>query len=166
MLPPMPDSPPAEPADHAHDFAYRWADRLDQYCAIRMEELGIPEERIGSSDHDHGIAWCAFNPHERDGGGLSTGGRINVDSGVLNPRWHSEMIGQSAQALWEKSRLRHRIDAAIAHEDAEWRTGSHAAAIEHAPETELPVGGPVRALLRAIRLGEQATRGGGPSQSR
>lgn len=162
----MTEKPPPDHADHAEDFAHRYAETLDQYCAVRMQELGILEERIGSSDHGRGIAWCAFHPYERDAGGLSTGGRINVDSGVIDPRWHAEIIGPKAQALWEKSRLRHRIDAAIAHEDAERRTGSHEAAVEQAPETELPVGGRVRALLRAIRLGEQATRGGGPSHTR
>jgi hypothetical protein len=151
----MPDQPPPDPADHAQDFARRWADRLDQDCAVRMEELGIPEDRIGSSDHDHGIPWCAFNPYERDAGGLSTGGRINVDSGVLNPDWHAGVIGPSASALWARSRLRDRIDAAIAHEDMEHRAGSHEAAVELIPETDLPVGSRVRALLRAIRLGEQ-----------
>jgi hypothetical protein len=158
------EKPPSDPADHAEDFAHRWADRLDQHCALRMEDLGVPSERIGSSDHDHGIAWAAFNPYERQGGGLSPGGRINVDSGVLNPAWNAARIGPFAQALWEKSRLRHRIDAAIAHEYEEHQGGSHESAVENAPETELPVGGRVRALLRAIRLGE--TRGGGSSPRR
>jgi hypothetical protein len=27
----MPDAPPTDSADHAQDFAYRWADRLDVY---------------------------------------------------------------------------------------------------------------------------------------
>jgi hypothetical protein len=75
---------PADPAEHAIDFSRRWADKLDRYVAERMEELGISPERIGSSDHRHGIAWCAFNPYEDSGGGVSTGGRINVDSGVFN----------------------------------------------------------------------------------
>jgi hypothetical protein len=158
----MSDQPPSDPADHAEDFALRWADWLDQYAALRMEELGIPSGRIGSSDHGHKIAWCAFNPYERDAGGIATGGRINVDSGVLNPRWNAERIGQSASAIWEKARQRDRIDTTIAHEDIE-RTGSHDDAVEHAPATDLPIGARARALLRAIRLGEQAIRGGGSS---
>jgi hypothetical protein len=48
----------------------------------------------------------------------------------------------------------------------EYRTGSHEAAVELAPETDLPVGGRPRALLRAIRLGEQSIRRGGSSQDR
>jgi hypothetical protein len=35
--------PPRDPADHAQDFAFRYARDLDAYCAVRMEELGIPE---------------------------------------------------------------------------------------------------------------------------
>ena len=160
------DKPPPDPADHAEDFAHRWVDRLDEYCGIRMEGLGIPSDRIGSSDHRHRIAWCAFNPYERDAGGISTGGRVNVDSGVLNLAWNAEKVGPHAQAVWEKSRLRDRIDDAIAHEDMEWHTGSHEAAVEHAPETDLPISARARALLRAIRLGEQSTRGGDPSPGR
>jgi hypothetical protein len=145
----------ADPADHAEDFAHRWADGLDRYVATRMDELGIPTERIGSSDLLRGVAWRAFFPHERDGGGVATGGRINVDSGVLNPEFNAERIGPRAQALWERSRLRDRIAATIAHEFEEAEGGSHEYAVEHAPEIDLPIGGRARALLRAIRLGEQ-----------
>jgi hypothetical protein len=53
---------PADPADHAEDFAHRYAEPLDWLAAIRMEELGISSERIGSSDHRHGPAGRAFNP--------------------------------------------------------------------------------------------------------
>ena len=159
----MPDPPPFDPADHAEDFAHRWADMLDRYAAERMEGLGIPPEQIGSADRLHDIPWCAFNPYERDGGGLAPGGRINVDSGVLNPEWNARQIGPVARAAWGRSRLRDRIDAAITHEFEEGRGGSHEFAVEHAPETDLPVGGRVRALLRAIRLREQATRRGGSS---
>jgi hypothetical protein len=46
----MSETPATDPADHAEDFAHRWADRLDQYCAGRMDELGIPSEKIGAGD--------------------------------------------------------------------------------------------------------------------
>jgi hypothetical protein len=46
---------PPDPADHAEDFAHRYAEQLDWLAAIQMEELGIPSERIGSSDHLHGL---------------------------------------------------------------------------------------------------------------
>ena len=102
---------PADPAEHAVDFAKRYAEKLDRFAAERMEELGIPLERIGSLDHDHGIAWAAFNPHERDGGGISPGGRINLDSGALNPDLLTEKYGKKAGRLWAKSRYRDRQDA-------------------------------------------------------
>jgi hypothetical protein len=162
----MTDKPPSDPGDHAVDFSRRYFQELDIYCGDRMDQLGIPKGQIGSSDRAHNIEWCAFNPYERDGGGLSTGGRINVDSGVLNPGWNAARIGPRARAIWEKSRLRDRIDAAIVHEFEEHRCGSHEQAVERAPETDLPVGGRARALLRAIRLGEQSTRGGDPSLGR
>jgi len=161
----MTERPPSDAVEHAVDFSRRWADRLDRYAAERMEELGIPPERIGSGDHKNGIAWCAFNPHEREGGSVSTGGRINVDSGVLNPD-QMRYLKSPAPEAWRRARLRHRIDAVIVHEYEEGQRGSHDHAVEHAPDTGLPVGGTSRALLRALRLGEQATRRGGPSPAR
>jgi hypothetical protein len=156
---------PTDPVEHAQNFSHRYAEPLDQYCAIRMEGLGIPRERIGSSDHDHGIFWCAFNPNEGTAGGIATGGRITVDSGVLNPEQMAHLEPPAPEAC-RHARLRDRIDAAIAHEDMEYRTGSHEAAVENAPETDLPIGGRPRALLTAIRLGEQSIRRGGSSPSR
>ena len=76
---------PADPADHAEDFADRYAEPLDSQAAIRMQELGISNDRIGSNDHDHGLIGASFNPYERDGGGVSHVGQINLDSGMLNP---------------------------------------------------------------------------------
>lgn len=46
------DHPPPDHADHAEDFAHRWRDKLEAYCAVRMEELGIPEDMIGQPDYD------------------------------------------------------------------------------------------------------------------
>ncbi len=54
----------------------------------RMRYLGIPKEMIGSSDQKHGVERRAFFPHESDGGGVAPGGRISVDSGILNPELH------------------------------------------------------------------------------
>ena len=56
----MPEPTPSDPGDLARDFAGRYADPLDRYCAERMEELGLPTEQIGSSDHRRGIPWCSF----------------------------------------------------------------------------------------------------------
>jgi len=50
-----------------------------------------------------------------------------------------------------KSRLRDRIDAIIAHEDAESLTGDHDLAEAMAPDTTLPITNGARHILRAIR---------------
>ena len=152
----MRDRPPTDPADHAEEFAHRWVDRLENAVEGRMHALEVPEPQIGSSDHQRGVAWRTFFPHERDAGGNSPGGRLSVDSGVLNPEWNASRIGEEASAHWKRSRLRHRIDATIAHEFEEAKGGSHDYAIEYGPETELPVSDEVRALLRSIRRGEQS----------
>jgi hypothetical protein len=67
------------------------------------------------NDHLHGLEGRAIHPYERDGGGISTGGRINIDSGLLNPDQISEQYGKKAGKLRAKSRLRDREDALIAH---------------------------------------------------
>jgi hypothetical protein len=156
---------PTDPAEHAVQFSPHWQDVVESYVRRRMREQGIPEERVGSSDHRHGLGVSAFNPYERDAGGVSPDGRINVDSGVLNPEQMSHLVSPAPEA-WRKARLRTRIDAAMAHEDMEWRAGTHGAAVELAPETDLPIGKEPRKLLRAIRLGEQGFRGGDPSPRR
>ncbi len=40
----MSERPPRNFADHAEEFARRYAEDLDWYCTIRMQELGIPED--------------------------------------------------------------------------------------------------------------------------
>lgn len=109
-----------------------------------MEELGIPKDQIGASDHIHRIPWCAFNPFERDGGGNAPEGRINVDAGVLDD-------GLLEFPEWAAARLRDRIDSAIAHEFEEARLGSHDGAIEFAPQTTLPITPEAREILRLMR---------------
>ena len=150
---------PADPADHAEDFAHRYAEQLDWLAAIRMEELGIPNDRIGSNDRGHGLSGRAFNPYERDGGGNTPDGRLNLDSGILNPELFRR-LGSKASTAYAKARLRDRIDAGIAHEYEEVRGGgSHEYAYEHGPETELPIRQEARALARTIREGERRRRG-------
>lgn len=143
---------PADPADHAEDFAHRYAEPLDWLVGIQMEELGIPSNRIGANDHLHGLEGRAFNPYERDGGGVAPGG-INIDSGALNPDQITAEYGKKAGKLWAISRLRDRLDALIAHEDTEWRTGDHDEAVKTAPETELPITESAREILREMRKG-------------
>ncbi len=94
----MTDKPPEDPADHAQEFARSWADRLDEYCAIRMEDLGIPEEKLGADDLRRHMRWCAFDPEGRDGGSI-TGG-ITVNSGVLNP---DLLKGGKGGRIWPKA---------------------------------------------------------------
>ena len=141
----MPDTPPTDPADHAVDFSIRWTDRLDQYCAERMEELGIPGDKIGAGDLRPGMSWCAFDPQGREGGSITSG--ITVNSGVLNP---DLLKGGKGSRIWPKSRLRDRIDAIIAHEWAEAKHVSHTAALKEAARTELPVSDGTKRILRAM----------------
>ncbi len=144
---------PADPAEHAREFSSRWADKLDAYVAVRMEELGVPPQRIGASDYRHRIAWCAFNPYEETGGGNSAGGRINVDSGVLNPALLAKPYGRRADKVWGASRLRDRIDAIIAHELCEVDHATHIEALKAAPSAELPITEGARRILRAMERG-------------
>ena len=141
----MPDSPPSDPADHAQDFAHRWADRLERYCALRMEALGLPGDKIGEPDYDGDGRWRAFNPYGRKGGGTVTG--VVVDSGVLNPDLLKRKKGGR---FWAKARLRDRIDASIAHELEENRHGTHVEALKAAARTELPITDWTKKILRAM----------------
>ncbi len=63
MSPPLGERVPADPADHAEDFAHRWRDKLEEYCAVRMEALGIPEDNIGEPNYEGDGRWRAFNPY-------------------------------------------------------------------------------------------------------
>lgn len=140
----MPDRPPSDPADHAQDFAERYAADLDQYCAVRMEELGVPGHLIGDSDPYRRRPWRAFVAEERTGGHITTGATIN--SGVLNPK----LFTGKGSRVWAHSGLKHRIDAVIAHEMAEHEHGTHEAALKAAPKTELPITDGARRILKAM----------------
>jgi hypothetical protein len=48
----MHDKPPTDPAEHAKSFAHRWRDKLEDHYAVRMEELGIPEDKLGEPDYE------------------------------------------------------------------------------------------------------------------
>jgi hypothetical protein len=141
----MTDVPPRDPADHAQDFGRRWVDRLDEYCALRMQELGIHEHLQGADDLRKGMRWCAFDPEGREGGNI-TGG-ITVNSGVLNP---GLLKGGKGSRLWPKARLRDRIDAVIAHEYEESKAIDHDAALKAAAKSGLPVTAGARRVLRAM----------------
>jgi hypothetical protein len=117
---------PADPTQHAREFATEYGDRLEHYFEGRMHALGIPAEQMGASDPDHGVPWRVFFPHEIIGGSVVSGGRIYVDSGALNLDLLTTHPRQRAAIAWAKGRPRDRIDAVIAHELTESQTGSHA----------------------------------------
>jgi hypothetical protein len=146
--PPSARQIPADPGLHAVDFSHRYANLLNYHVENRMMELGIPVGRIGSSDVDYGIQHAAFHPHDTIGGSNGAGGRLTVDSGLFNP---DLMVGQHAEKLWPKARVRDRLDAIIAHEYEEARGGGHVAALARGPDTELPIRENARKLLRSMR---------------
>jgi hypothetical protein len=95
--------------------------------------------------HSHGAFW----PEETTGRGNGTGRPLTVDSGVFNTALMANR--PEAGAVWAKSRLRDRIDAIIAHEDAESLNGDHDFAEANAPNTTLPITEGSRRILRAIK---------------
>jgi hypothetical protein len=135
---------PVDPAEHAEDFAHRYADRLEQYCALRMEALGIPVDKNGAPDFDRDGRWRAFDPTGRSGGNIASG--VYLNSGVLDP----ELLKGKGSRLWPKTRLRDRIDAIIAHEWEEDRHGTHEAAVAAAPKTDLPISDHARRMCPAM----------------
>ena len=147
-----------DPAAHARDFAERYAEPLNYHVENRMMELGIDPLKIGVGEPEHGIRHAAFIPHEADGGGNTPDGRLNLDSGILNPDLFKR-LGPEASDAYTKARLRDRIDSGIAHEYEEAKGGGgHEYAYEHAPETELPIRQEARELARKIRDGERRCR--------
>ena len=67
--PPSASQVPLDAGLHAQDFARRWADKLEEYCADRMVSLGLPDDKIGEPDYDGDGRWRAFDPNGRKGGG-------------------------------------------------------------------------------------------------
>lgn len=133
---------PENLAAHSEAFSHEWVDVLERYCAIRMEELGVPEGWIGDTVAGR---WRVFIPEERTGGYNSRG--ITINSGCLNPG----LLGDGDLGrIWGQSRLRDRIDAILAHEYEELRGGSHEFAVANAPITSLPISESARRILRSM----------------
>ncbi len=142
--------PPSDPADHAEEFSHRWATKLEELAGVRMDELGIPTNQIGSKVPGRVIS--AFIPDERTAGGNDAVGGLSVDSGIFNPEVLVTLPGSEE---WAKARVRDRMDAIIAHEFEEaLRDGSHVEALRHAPTTELPISHKARQILRAMNSEE------------
>ncbi len=99
------------------------------------------------------MAWRAFFPDEHDGGNVTTDGRINVDSGVLDPELLTPIYGEAAGEVWAKESLKDRMDAIIIHEEAEHREGTHEAALAAAPLTNRPIAEGARRIFRAMEEG-------------
>jgi hypothetical protein len=143
-----------DPAAHARDFAERYSVPLSYAAEQRMTELGIHPNRIGMPDKVHGIPWSAFHSHGTVGGSYSPDGRLIVDSGLLNTDLLKADYDEKTARLFERSRLRDRMDAIIAHEYEEHRNGmSHAEALRAAPKTALPISEAARAIGREMERG-------------
>jgi hypothetical protein len=111
---------------------------------------GIDDDRIGASDRKHGVEWRAFFPHEQDGGGNSSGQRLNLDSGVFNDNL-MQPFGTRAHRAWRRSSVETRALAVLAHQNEESQGHTHEEAVEMAPDTALPITHAARGLLRIIR---------------
>jgi hypothetical protein len=143
---------PADPAEHAKDFADRYYEPLEAIVRKRMREVGVPEDRIGMLDVDNGFRLAAFHTKRLEGGGVHPPtGRINLDAGLFKPGLLVETMPLEVSLLYDKSRASVRQDVIIAHEYEEGVRGSHEAAVEHAPDTKLAIKEEARRLLRAQR---------------
>src|SRR5262245_4320551 len=141
----MIEKPPVEPADHAEVFSRHWADRLEEYCTVRMQDLGLTDDEIGSASLTKPDGWRAFEQAERTGGSIERG--VVVYSGCLNP---DLMKGKKGSRVWAKATLRDRIDAVIAHEYEESLCGDHSGAVRAAARTMLPITEGARRICKAM----------------
>jgi hypothetical protein len=149
----MPEQPPTDSADHAENFAHRYAEDLVIVAGQVMMDLGIPNDQMGARDPDRNSERHSFFPGDRSGGCISPAGQITLDSAVMNPHAMDGPYGEECGHLWRKSRLTDRMQAVIAHEMAEHVYGDHELAPIAAPETELPISHRARGILRAMESG-------------
>jgi hypothetical protein len=143
-----------DPAEHARDFAERYAFELDYAVSQRMMDLGIPDDRIGMPNIGYGPPRLVFQPYGVEGGNVRGDGEMIIDSGLLNDDLLKQDYGEKAARLFARSRLRDRLDAIIAHEYEEHRHGmSHEAALKAAPTTDLPISDQARKIAKAMEQG-------------
>jgi hypothetical protein len=141
---------PADPAEHAVQFARVWEDITESCVQRRMRELGIPEHQIGAIEYAQGGVRRAFDPQGVRGGTNDAFGRIYIDSGVFNPDLLGKNPDPRVRSLRKESRVRDRMDAIIAHEHTEVQGISHEQTVEQATDTDLPIRPKARHLLRVI----------------
>ncbi len=139
---------PADPAEHAADFASRYADDLEIVAGQAMLDLGLSDAQMGPRDAERGLEHHCFFPQERDGGGVNTVGQVTLDSGLLNPDLLAADYDEAAQNAWRRTRLKDRAQAIIAHELAEAEHGDHELALMAGPETTLPISHAAQELLQ------------------
>ena len=150
----MTEKPPEDTADHAEDFSRRYADDLEIATGEVMIELGLSDDEMGLRDPARNLEHHTFFPGERTCGGVSPGGQINLDSGVMDPAVMDGPYGEECGRTWRRTRLRDRMRAVVAHEVAEKACGGdHEAALAAASETTLPITNAARELLRAMEAG-------------
>jgi hypothetical protein len=143
----------AVPELHALDFAQRYAEPLDYHAAQTMVDLGIDPDKIGASAPLHGIRHATFHWRERTGGGVTPEGRLTLDSGIFNVDLLTRDYGEDVGEIWQKMRLKPRMEAITAHELAEAESGSHVEALKAAANTRLPVSDEAKVLLQAMERG-------------
>src|SRR3954465_2870002 len=112
----MPEQPPPDPADHAQDFARRYAEDLDIVAGQAMMDLGIPDDQMGARDPDRNREHHCFFPGDRTGGSVSPAGQITLDSGLMNPELLAANYDEATQEKWRRTRIKDRAQAIIAHE--------------------------------------------------
>jgi hypothetical protein len=148
----MPDKPPSDPAEHAQDFSRRYAQDLDIVAGQAMMDLGIPNDQMGDRDPERGSEPHSFFPGDREGGTVSIGGQITLDSGIMNPDLLAD-YDQDTRALWRRTRIVDRAQAIIAHELAEHEYKDHELALIAGAETALPISHAARELLKQMERG-------------
>jgi hypothetical protein len=93
---------PADPAEHARQFAAVWADRFEAYAQRRMREVGVSEPYVGTVDVEHRMDRRAFFPDQSVGGRNIHRRGINLDSGILNPELIDDRTDPALSSLWRK----------------------------------------------------------------
>lgn len=117
-----------------------------------MRDVGVPGHLIGDMPFGGGTR-RAFHPQAGEGGGVTVGRGINVDSGVFNPNLLGDPAAGGVARTWSRARLRDRMDAVIAHEYEEAVGGTHDVALRNAPNTRLNISSEARQLLREMAGG-------------